>query len=1583
MLKKCSPNKRLKGFLKTLPNYFSVGDKNDTVLLKIPLQSDSKNEFKTAKSDSKKVSPSPTPDSKSIIVHFDYVKEFPKIIQYIDFESFKEAVLQILSDKIANCEPVEVQYQFGSKWYLLETAETLEDVLINSEEIHIRATPKQCSSKETFTSQNIQSIVPTTKETVNTSLQKCIPVLIANEHSNSDESTPNSQLLIDHNLENPEDIRKKSNIANVINTSIDNLQRSLAIIIMSVMLRLYGTDWLGYFIKPMLYKCSTEQEKINAITKESFAKQPVDRYLKFMTCATHDGCHIFSLTHAACNFSVDFKELAISVLKVRNFYSHRLSYKEIAVRFQNDSRQIVKMSSEIVYWVVNEDGGEGNITIVKEDFENIRLNYKGYESETSVNSSKILKALLNLNFNYFDYMLFSLMNAQDTGISSQLEYLGYIPWSAVIDFDAQSKCNGLFSAMCEFDEINHCTKTRHISPKKYIKSVSYNILAQKRIERDNLIKPGYIPWIFSHGDIEDKSNEVCPLNNHKKYIHEVQEPVLNAVQTIANSTTKPKSGKSEPIVNLVLCYGKFADPKKLPHSKFLDDFKYLCNFLVRKSESVVVLTDNIEICLLLENTETKVFEIPLTIFCEALSSDPLIAKDTIPIQLVTPNGWKEIPFAEEDFEFVHRYIAESEMRHFIYQKMTEIRQNALLITEETIEHNIRLKISKELRVKFYKCETVSFVSLNNGDAITREEESRIITELKELLSIRISKKAEPAMYILYHTIGAGATTLARKIVWQLRTEFPCVILKSSYKYSDKNIKNTSRILKELHEYVNLPILMLIDEDPSSQTIPQLSKQVQIDVIPMVFLYVQRFAGNQYPNSNSMHSFFLPSGLTKIDAYNFQEKLCIAFSEEKVVAGFTKMDNIVDLMIAPKEGDEVQTSLNQGAVGGTITRVKYQSTFFEVEVKFANKNNTETCAIGVNSKYQRVYFKEISSRTNCIFKTFQIYGIMCLGEEFRKPIKCHVKNCLENVSKKDLHLLAHLSILFAFKVVQVLPSRYFQQLCCEIMKRFEDFNLKTYIPDSAKEFAVVDALGRFRIVHSIIAEEILDCFLSTSTTPLSQLICKFLENMIFDSNADINSISKHLLYHREMELSGKYTDKKMFSNMILAIEDREAKEDVIKVFRTALPLINNHHAYSHLARYLSKRVFDFEEALRIVDHAETLADEHSEIAFVLNVKGDIYREKLKHYLSDGDKKFNWEDPDENAYLCHRHACMAYQISYKTNPSIFPLNGEMVTHLLLLSKFKSCVNDFVTAALKIISITESVVRGSEILQKLKKFIDHGDGGKDADSNSYNQEKRLLLEADYYGIVESGPEKQAQILRQYIDDKNDKSEKKVYARRWLLKLYTTKKYSSDTVPDYDYLLSLSEDNLSAIGYNDSDMQSWLSIIRKLPEGTDMAKIQDKLDRWKRKMSSIGESQMLVNFYLAIFYFIKLINCNEAEAYQIVSNFKGAYHDVRKESATDKSRSRIKEWLQAGMGFQCLRSDQQDPNKTQWLWLEGKVVTQQKHLIYVSWKGIDLFYKPKLTQKPFKDGQQVRFTVGFSSKEIRAITVEPISRCFTVDSS
>ena len=284
--------------------------------------------------------------------------------------------------------------------------------------------------------------------------------------------------------------------------------------------------------------------------------------------------------------------------------------------------------------------------------------------------------------------------------------------------------------------------------------------------------------------------------------------------------------------------------------------------------------------------------------------------------------------------------------------------------------------------------------------------------------------------------------------------------------------------------------------------------------------------------------------------------------------------------------------------------------------------------------------------------------------------------------------------------------------------------------------------------------------------------------------------------------------------------------------------------------------------------------------------------------------------------------------------------------------------------------------------------GDGGKDQDSSNYKA-SATSLQAQFYDIIESDPEKQKVVLKRFIDDKNVKSESKVHNRRWYTKLFlpgqmpifrrnpsaishkTQDSYSSPA--DYNYLLKILEDNMRIVGYNDQDMQLWLLIVRKLPEGQDMEMIGHKLLEWNKK-SKTCESKLWVNFYLSIFYFIALCEGKGTMSPQMAAKFTAADRIVQEEGKQSKARSRIIEWLQAkGKGFQCLRSDLQVPKEMREL--EGKVMNISLQHPSISWKGIHVYCNhTHLSSETFSDGQFVKFTVGFNLRGIRVIKVESV---------
>ena len=159
----------------------------------------------------------------------------------------------------------------------------------------------------------------------------------------------------------------------------------------------------------------------------------------------------------------------------------------------------------------------------------------------------------------------------------------------------------------------------------------------------------------------------------------------------------------------------------------------------------------------------------------------------------------------------------------------------------------------------------------------------------------------------------------------------------------------------------------------------------------------------------------------------------------------------------------------------------------------------------------------------------------------------------------------------------------------------------------------------------------------------------------------------------------------------------------------------------------------------------------------------------------------------------------------------MNGEIKVWLLLLDSVKTHYlyenpgSDFILSAVKVPQVSESVVRCSELFKKLDEFIVCGDGGKDQDTSNYKA-SATLLQAQFYDIIESDPEKQKLILKRFIDDKNVKSKSKVHIRRWYTRLFLSgqipimpiyRKYASTkscrihtSLENYNYLLGILEE-------------------------------------------------------------------------------------------------------------------------------------------------------------------------------------------------
>ena len=1389
-------------------------------------------------------------------------------------------------------------------------------------------------------------------------------------------------------------------------------------------------DWVWQCRKILPRKTSDPQREWKDLT-EDLKSWKLDTCLKLINRAgykisdhtkcklvcrlEHDKAHLFSSKYI-CFKTDSFEayklvELAERATAVRNYYAHLSTFTDIIEKYPQHFMIIEEFAKIILNWVENEDEDSRHVLICQENVQCIKEKQKCYLKKHTAKWDTVLDGLKNLNFNEFGYILVSTPCNSRAGVVVSKEELGQlsnIPWAAVVDFDVASREDGLLDSLCEIEGSQYKLKACQSASKNTVVPFIYSDI--NKAERGELCRDGHIPWIFPHGELQDQSNEACPLNNHQQYCLVVRKPLSASMRKIISHITE---NSLQGTVSVVLCYGDYGyKSESLPYGNFLNDLRHLCNNLSDEGGHVIILSDSLFLKEYL--SPLPVFIFPLVLFCKTIKSKLTFGQDKIPaFNMPSFTGLRRITFDEEDFELVHEHIAKHELYKLRVQKIIELQQQ----NENVSETMVTISIQHELRENFYKGQTITWISLEADHAIVRREEHEITSSIRQMLYDRlIGDKTEPAKYVIYHSTGAGATTLARKVLWNLRNDFPCVILKSKYKHSDGRVKCTGQALKNLYEELQKPILMLIDEEPSFKTIPCLTSRVQANGTPMVFLQVQRFdlSSTEQEVKVVKDSYVLPSALHTDDANKLKQKLYTAFGHEKGFAGDRNVAEMESSVVTPTKGDQV-TDL---AKNGTITEIDYKQSgldhYYLVKVTWEDGKEEENCIIGsfrgkINSdKYRSVYLNAEISR---VYGTFYFYGVMYLDEEFRAPMYKHIQRCLsvmlpqktqDDKFKEQLLILAYLSVLFAFKVCESIHIKAFEHLCYSITKsyRSEAFKLEAFIPKAALEFIIITREGQFRVIHPIVAHEIIKFYLSTvlsSDFPPS-FVCKFLKYMLPDKefqNVEATLAINRLLRYREyVSDETGYLTKKPFSELILTL-DKQNPKHAVEVLSYSCDLIENCHSYGHYARYMSKKMHDYDGALEILKQAEKLAFQRYEEGLILNIKGDVYREKLHEYLKQNEN-LNWKDNKNKAFEFHFHACEAYQESYKKHPDDFSQFNELVVRLDLLEAIKksskSSEQNFLQFihAVADLEVTKSIDTCFQRVKDLNEYICAENGGADLDSCSAEAHIKAL-ENRLLTIIGSNEKKRKEILYDLMTNpKYAAHVNLLYVRRSYIHL--SKLNSNPSLTDLDICLEHLEKNFSLVGHFDRDMMNWLLIIRGMSDiGGDAKKVEEKLISWKYQGPSLisdkrniqaKNNPIWANFYLTICYFIQLIESEEeGETPPIVKKYNDVYQAMKQLSKNSTSQYRVKEWIQNyGTGFGLLKSEQVIPSEMLQLrgsigipsWQEAHQNRGNKGFPYISWKSVCIPFNAKLySNYHLKQGQKVFFGVGFTFTGPRAILI------------
>ena len=165
--------------------------------------------------------------------------------------------------------------------------------------------------------------------------------------------------------------------------------------------------------------------------------------------------------------------------------------------------------------------------------------------------------------------------------------------------------------------------------------------------------------------------------------------------------------------------------------------------------------------------------------------------------------------------------------------------------EEQLEPpRVPTDVSNDLEAEgdaFLKGSTVSWRDLESGADAERDLTSSIQLRVMRELEDRATRRVN-----LWHRPGAGATTVARRVAWNLRGQFPTV------NALEIQPQETAERLRHLFGITRLPILVVIDlPQVSPDDVNRFYDELQRSHVPVVLLNVQRRFNNR-PGSDALY-----------------------------------------------------------------------------------------------------------------------------------------------------------------------------------------------------------------------------------------------------------------------------------------------------------------------------------------------------------------------------------------------------------------------------------------------------------------------------------------------------------------------------------------------------------------------------------------------------------------------------------------------------------------------------------------------------------------------------------------------------------
>lgn len=519
---------------------------------------------------------------------------------------------------------------------------------------------------------------------------------------------------------------------------------------------------------------------------------------------------------------------------------------------------------------------------------------------------------------------------------------------------------------------------------------------------------------------------------------------------------------------------------------------------------------------------------------------------------------------DEDYMTALDILCQNQCQNVYDEKSTQFQDHKI---------NVEKEFYRGGKVKwwnFYFCDQDK-----NKSFIKRDKYDQVMKMVKDQTK---SPTTTCVLLNLFHHPGCGGTTLAMHVMWDLRREFRCAVLKDQTIPKPEVARQITMLMKLGQGEKSTPVLLLVDDSKEVENTHNLISciwnavneecpRTEENVSPNPLVIILNCVRSHDPKERYMHcttnSQYITKSLTKVEQDEFEKKL------KELKEDHAKPENFYSFMVMKSNFDEKYIA---GLVSNTLVD-------FNIVTKKA--------------------------------KLFAFLGVL-------------------NTYVAGSHISESLCRDF-------LGMKMFHWGKDSVLDRMEPYS-NLLIIDNLEDSGGFKVL---RILHQSIASACLHEFRTHYNIHLSEISMDMLQyDLLFKTGVvkDTLMFSIHrMLIERQRKRDGDERETQ-FSPLIEMIHSLEGRAPVQEIFKQATSrFVESASIPQALARYLYINANDSQEALRWAENAKTI----SENPYTVDTIGQIYKSMLKSNIPSEKQKIPSPDDLNINFKLAKNAMKAFQ------------------------------------------------------------------------------------------------------------------------------------------------------------------------------------------------------------------------------------------------------------------------------------------------------------------------------------------------------